>query len=73
MFIVQSFYSIVLKNIVKQEWKSSKKSLAIQCVIKQPFCLGFLLVVALSICHCRKHEHGVKSGCLTTFLGLNEV
>ena len=30
LFIVQSFYYIILKNIVKQEWKSSKKSLAVQ-------------------------------------------
>ena len=55
LFIVQSFYSIVLKNIVKQEWKSSKNSLAVQYIIKQPFCVGFLLVVAPSNFHRGKH------------------
>ena len=68
LFIVQLFYSIVLKDIVKQEWKSSKKTLVVQCVIKQPFCLGFLLIVAPSNCHHRKHEQGVEFGCLTMIL-----
>ena len=43
---------------------------------KQPFCLGFVLVVAPSNCHCRKYEQGVEFGCLTMILqplGMNEV
>ena len=55
LFIVQSFYSVVLKNIVKQEWKSSKKSLVVQYIIKQPFCVGFLLVITPSNFHHGKH------------------
>ena len=69
MFIVQLFYSIVLKNIVKQEWKSSKKNLAVQCVIKQPFCIGFLLG-SRSNCHHGKHEQGMEFGCLTMIFNL---
>ena len=65
LFIIQPFYSVVrIKSSVKQEWKSSKKTLAVQCVIKQPFCVGILLIVAPSNCHHGKHEQGVESDVL---------
>ena len=47
-------------SYIKQEWKSLKKGLGVQCVIKQPFCLHFLLIVAPSNCYREKHEQGVE-------------
>ena len=60
LLIVHLFYSVVLKNTVKQEWKSLQKSLGVQCTIKQPFCLGFLLVVAPTNYPHGRHEQGVE-------------